>query len=59
MSVEDDLQNIVKQPKLLRRIQLSAEAAGKAGLTDQEIEAEIARYRKEKHKSPKKRAGKS
>ena len=58
LSVEDYLKNIVKQPELLTRVQLSAEAAGKTGITDLEIEAEIIAYRKEKAKSRKKRPGK-
>jgi len=56
LSVEDYLRNIVKQPRLLTSIQLSAEAAGKAGLTEQQIEAEVADYRKQKAEHPGKRA---
>lgn len=52
LSVEDYLKNIVKQPALLTRVQLSAEAAGKTGITDHEIEGEIVSYRKEKSQKP-------
>lgn len=50
MSVRDYLTNVVKQPELLARIQLSAEEAGLNKLTEAEIEAEIAAYRKANQK---------
>jgi len=46
MSVRDYLTNVVKQPELLTRIQLSAQAAGLDKITEKEIDAEIATYRK-------------
>jgi prevent-host-death family protein len=46
MSVRDYLTNVVKQPELLARIQLSAQTAELNELTDETIEAEIAAYRK-------------
>lgn len=46
MSVRDYLTNVVKQPELLTRIQLSAQAAGLDKVTEEEIEAEITAYRK-------------
>jgi prevent-host-death family protein len=48
MSVRDYLTNVVKQPELLTRIQLSAQEAGLNKITEAEIEAEIAAYRKAK-----------
>ena len=48
LSVEDYLKNVVKQPELLTRIQLSAKKAGLDALQDSEIEAEISEYRKAK-----------
>jgi prevent-host-death family protein len=46
MSVRDYLMNVVKQPELLTRIQLSGQKAGLNKITEAEIEAEIAAYRK-------------
>ncbi len=48
LSVEDYLKNIVKQPEILARIQLSAQKAGLDKMTDKEIEAEINSYRRSK-----------
>lgn len=50
MSVRDYLMNVVKQPELLAKIQLSAQAVGLDKVTDEEIDAEIAAYRKPKKK---------
>ncbi len=41
LSVEDYLQNIIKQPEIIARIQLSAKEAGLDKMTDKEINAEI------------------
>jgi prevent-host-death family protein len=46
MSVRDYLMNVVKQPELLAKIQLSAQAAGLDKVTEEEIDAEISAYRK-------------
>lgn len=59
LGVQDYLTNIAKQPELLTRIQLSAERAGQADISDQEIEAEVAAYRKEKRANPKGRGKKA
>jgi prevent-host-death family protein len=59
LGVQDYLKNIVKQPELLTRIQLSAETAGQAEIGDQEIEVEIAAYRKEKRGNSKGRGKKA
>lgn len=48
MSVRDYLNNVVKQPELLTRIQLSAREAGLNKVTEEDIDAEIAAYRKGK-----------
>ncbi len=48
LSVEDYLKNIIKQPKVLTEIQLSAKKAGLDKMTEQEIEVEISSYRKSK-----------
>jgi prevent-host-death family protein len=50
MSVRDYLTNVVKQPELLTRIQLSAQEAGLNKVSDEEIDTEIAAYRKAKKK---------
>lgn len=50
LGVEDYLKNIIKQPKVLTRIQLSAQKAGLDKMTDEEIEAEISAYRRSKTK---------
>ena len=47
---EDYLRNLIKQPKILTTIQLSAQKAGLDKMTDEEIEAEIASYRRSKAK---------
>jgi hypothetical protein len=46
MSVRDYLANVVKQPELLTRIQVSAQEAGLDKVTAEELDAEIATYRK-------------
>jgi prevent-host-death family protein len=46
MSVRDYLQNIVKKPDILVRLQMDAKKAGGDTISDQEIDAEIAAYRK-------------
>jgi hypothetical protein len=48
MSVREYLTNVVKQPELLTRIQLSAQEVGLNKITATEIDAEIAAYRKAK-----------
>lgn len=48
LSVEDYLKNIIRQPELLARVQLSAKKASLDKMTDREIEAEITDYRKTK-----------
>ncbi len=48
LSVEDYLKNIVKQPKLLTKVQVSAKKAGLDKMTEEEIEAEITVYRQSK-----------
>lgn len=40
--------SLVKQPELLTKIQLSAQEAGLDKMSDAEIDAEIAAYRKNK-----------
>ena len=50
LSVRDYLRNVVKQPELLTKIQLSAQEAGLDKITDQEIDAEISAYRKSEKK---------
>ncbi len=40
--------NIIKQPELLAKIQLSAEKTGLNSMTDEEIAAEIKNYRRSK-----------
>lgn len=46
LSVEDYLKNIIKQPEILTKIQLSAQRAGLDKMTDQEIQAEIEAFRR-------------
>lgn len=46
MSVRDYLKNIVKKPDILVQIQMDAKKSGRDTISDQEIEAEIAAYRK-------------
>ena len=53
LSVEDYVKNIIKQPELLTRVQLSAKAAGVDKMTEEQISAEITSYRS-KTKRPKK-----
>ena len=50
LSVEDYLKNVVKQPEILTTIQLSARKTGLDKMSDEEIEAEIASYRRSKTK---------
>ena len=50
LGVEDYLRNIIKQPEILTTIQLSAKKAGVDKMSDKEIEAEIAAYRRSKSK---------
>lgn len=50
LSVRDYLQNVIKQPELLMKIQFSAQEAGLDKITDKEIDAEIAAHRKSKQK---------
>jgi prevent-host-death family protein len=51
LGVEDYLKNIVKQPKLMTKIQISAKEAGLDRLRDTEIEAEIKAFRKTRKKA--------
>ena len=48
LSIEDYLKNIIKQPELLTKIQISAKNAGLDTMTSDEIEFEIKDYRKSK-----------
>lgn len=48
LSVEDYLKNVIRQPELLAKVQLSAKKAGLDKMTAKEIEAEITDYRKTK-----------
>ena len=41
---------MIEQPEILTTIQMSAKKAGKADISNEEIEAEITAYRKEKRK---------
>lgn len=50
LSVEDYLQNIIKQPEIIARIQLSAKEAGLDKMTDKEINAEISSVRQKAKK---------
>ena len=50
LSVEDYLKNVIKQPKILTTIQLRAQKGGLDKMTDEEIEVEIASYRRSKAK---------
>lgn len=50
LSVEDYLQNIIKQPELITRIQLSAKEAGLDKMTDKQIDAEISATRQRDRK---------
>ncbi len=50
LGVKDYLKNIVKQPKLMTKIQISAKEAGLDRLRDTEIEAEIKAFRKTRKK---------
>jgi prevent-host-death family protein len=45
LSVEDYLRNVVKQPKVLTKLQQQARKAGTAKLTIEEIDAEIKTFR--------------
>lgn len=46
LSVEDYLKNIVRQPRILTEIQISAKKAGIDGMSDEEIQEEIDVYRR-------------
>lgn len=46
LSVEDYLRNIVRQPRLLTEIQISAKKAGIDRMSDEEIQSEIWAYRR-------------
>jgi hypothetical protein len=48
LSVEDYLKNVVKQPEILTTIQLSAQKARLDKMSNEEIEGEIASYRRSK-----------
>lgn len=48
LSVKDYLQNIVKESRLLTEIQQESKRAGLDQLSDKEIEAEIAAFRRSK-----------
>ena len=50
LGVEDYLRNIVKQPEILTTLQLSAKKAGVDKMSDEEIDAEIAAYRRSNSK---------
>jgi len=50
LSVADYLQNIIKQPEIIARIQLSAKEAGLDKMTDKEINAEISAVRQKAKK---------
>ena len=50
LGVDDYLKNIVKQPKLITRILVSAKESGLDRLRDVEIEAEIKAFRKNRRK---------
>ena len=51
LSVEDYLKNIIKGSQLLTDIQISAQKAGLDEMTLEEVNAEIASYRRAKKKS--------
>jgi prevent-host-death family protein len=46
MSVRDYLKNIVKKPNILVQLQMDAKKAGRDTISDNEIDTEIAAYRK-------------
>ena len=46
MSVRDYLKNIVKKPDIMVQLQMDAKKAGRDTISDKEIDAEIAAYRK-------------
>jgi prevent-host-death family protein len=46
MSVRDYLKNIVKKSDILVQLQMDAKKSGRDTISDQEIDAEIAAYRK-------------
>jgi len=50
LGVEDYLRSIAKQPEILTTLQLSAKKAGVDKMSDEEIDAEIAAYRRSKSK---------
>ena len=47
LSVHDYMKNLVKQPDILTRVQLSAKKTGINKMSDKDINAEIAGYRKQ------------
>ena len=47
LSIEDYFKNIIKQPKLITKLQAQAKKAGTENITNKEIEAEIKECRKE------------
>jgi prevent-host-death family protein len=54
LGVEDYLKNIIRQPKLLTDVQLSAKGAGLDSLSDEDITNEISAYRSFQKKIAKK-----
>jgi prevent-host-death family protein len=50
LGVEDYLKNVIRQPEILTKIQLSAKKAGLDKISDEEIEAEVVAYRRSKSK---------
>ena len=46
MSLRDYLKNIVKKPDIMVQLQMDAKKAGRDTISDKEIDAEIAAYRK-------------
>ena len=46
MSVRDYLKNIVKKPDIMVQLQMDAKKAGRDTISDNEIDTEIAAYRK-------------
>lgn len=45
LGVEDYLKNIIKQPKIMTEIQISAKKAGLDKMTEEEITAEVETFR--------------
>jgi prevent-host-death family protein len=48
LGVEDYLRNIIKQPKILTKIQLNAQKTGLDLMTDEEINVEVENFRDSK-----------